>query len=145
MEIVPFSPEYSSRTRSFVLGVLSEEGFDYDSLKDSDLDDIHSSYFHNGGVFFLSLHREKLIGTSAVKNLGCGVCEIKRLYVKKECRGKGIGLSLFLTALEFAKKDHLCIKLKTDSSLKKAISMYLKSGFVVVKKNNGTMWFERHL
>lgn len=143
MSIVPFSCEYSSMTKFFVTGVLSGEGFDYDPLKDSDLDDIEGTYLRNGGAFFLFLYAGEVIGTSAVKALDPGVCEIKRIYVKKECRGKGIGSALFRKALGHAEDNFSHIVLKTDQSLKRAMSMYLKSGFTVIKEENGTLYFEK--
>lgn len=145
MSIRSFSPDFSSKTKRFVLDVLSEEGFEYDVLKDIDLDDIEGNYICKGGAFFISLHNDEVIGTSAVRNLGSDTCEIKRLYVKKEFRGKGLGLSLFRTAMDFAKRNYSCVKLKTDPSLKPAISIYLKHGFTVVKEENGIMYFEKDL
>ena len=145
MSVVLFSPEYSSGTRAFVLGVLSGEGFEYDPLKDSDLDDIGGNYLRTGGAFFIYLYEDEIVGTSAVKDLGSGHCEIKRLYVKKECRGKGIGLALFLAALDFSKKNYSFARLKTDSSLKKAISIYLSNGFEIVNEESGTLYFEKAL
>ena len=143
MNIVPFSPEYSSEVKSFVLGVLSEEGFGYDPLKDSDLDDIHDNYLKKGGAFFMCFSNGNIAGTSAVKDLGSGVCEIKRLYVKSECRGKGLGFSLFRKALEYAEDNFSYVRLKTDSSLKKAISIYEKNGFELIKEDVGTVYFEK--
>ena len=145
MNIRSFSPDFSSKTKRFVLEVLSEEGFEYDALKDVDLDDIKGNYICKGGAFFIFLHNDELIGTSAVRNLGSDTCEIKRLYVKKEYRGKGLGLSLFRTAMDFAKRNHSCVKLKTDPSLKQAISIYLKHGFILIKEENGILYFEKDL
>jgi putative acetyltransferase len=145
MKIVPFSAEYSSMTKSFVISVLAGEGFDYDPLKDFDLDDIWGNYLNKGGAFFLCLSGGEVAGTSAVKNISSGVCEIKRLYVKKECRGKGIGFALFSKALIYAEKNYSHARLKTDSSLKKAISIYIKNGFSVVKEEKGTVYFEKSL
>lgn len=145
MRIRSFSPEYSACIRSFVLGVLADEGFDYDPQKDSDLDEIEGNYVWSGGAFFVSVEDGRIVGTSAVRNLGSGVCEIKRLYVKDECRGKGLGLALFRIALDFAQKHYSKAKLKTDSSLSKAISIYLGHGFNVVGKEDGTLYFEKSL
>jgi Acetyltransferases len=145
MSVVLFSSEYSSGTRDFVLGVLSGEGFDYDPLKDSDLDDIEGNYLRTGGAFFIYLYKGGIVGTSAVKDLGSDQCEIKRLYVKKECRGRGIGLALFLAALDFSKNNYSFAKLKTDESLQKAISIYLSNGFEIVKEKAGTLYFEKPL
>jgi putative acetyltransferase len=145
MKIVPFLPEYSSAARSFVIDVLSGEGFEYDPLKDLDLDDISGNYSCKGGAFFLCLVNGDIVGTSAVKYLNPDVCEIKRLYVRKDYRGRGIGFGLFQKALEYAGDNFKHVKLKTDSSLKKAISIYLKSGFSIVKEGNGTVYFEKSL
>ncbi|WMW21425.1 GNAT family N-acetyltransferase [Methanolobus mangrovi] len=145
MSVFPFSSEYSSGTRAFVLSVLSGEGFEYDPLKDSDLDDVGGNYLRAGGAFFIYLYKGEIVGTSAVKNLGSGNCEVKRLYVKKECRGKGLGLALFLAALDFSKKNYSFVRLKTDSSLKKAIFIYLSNGFEIVKEEAGTLYFEKPL
>ncbi|MDK2948791.1 MAG: putative acetyltransferase [Methanolobus sp.] len=145
MNIVPFSSGYSSAARSFVIDVLCGEGFDYDPLKDSDLNDIQGNYPDNGGAFFLCLSDDEVVGTSAVKNIDSDVCEIKRLYVKKECRGKGVGFALFSKALVYAENNYSYVRLKTDSSLKKAISIYVKNGFSVVKEDKGTVHFEKSL
>ncbi|MDW7730843.1 MAG: GNAT family N-acetyltransferase [Methanolobus sp.] len=145
MRIIPFSPEYSAGIRSFVIGVLAEEGFAYDPQKDSDLDDIGGNYVGSGRAFFLSVEDGRIVGTSAVRSLGPGVCEIKRLYVKNECRGRGMGLALFRTALDFAQKHYSKAKLKTNSSLNKAISIYLGHGFNVVGEVDGTLYFEKSL
>nr|WP_321497281.1 GNAT family N-acetyltransferase [uncultured Methanolobus sp.] len=145
MNIVPFSAEYSSLTRSFIINVLAGEGFDYDPVKDFDLDDIQGNYLDNDGAFFLCLSDGEIAGTSAVKNTGPQACEIKRLYVKKECRGKGVGSALFRKALSYAENNYSHARLKTDPSLKKAISIYLKNGFSVVKEESGTVYFEKSL
>ncbi|TGC09766.1 GNAT family N-acetyltransferase [Methanolobus halotolerans] len=145
MNIIPFSSEYSSRAKSFVIDVLAGEGFAYDPQKDPDLDDIEGNYIRKGGIFFISLANGEVVGTSAVRDMGSGACEIKRLYVRKECRGRGLGLALFRTALDFAEKHHSKIKLKTDPSLRKAISIYLGHGFVITKKEGGFLYFEKSL
>ncbi|WP_407283362.1 GNAT family N-acetyltransferase [Methanolobus sp. WCC1] len=145
MIVLPFSNEYSSMVKSFVIAVLAGEGFDYDPVKDFDLDDIQGIYLEKGGAFFMCLSDDEIVGTSAVKNVGSDVCEIKRLYVKKECRGEGLGFTLFQKALNYAEINYTKVKLKTDSSLKKAISIYLKNGFSVVKEESGTVYFEKSL
>lgn len=145
MKIVSFSPEYSSAARLFVLDVLSGEGFGYDPLKDSDLVDIPGNYPEKRGAFFLCLMNGDIVGTSAVKYLDSDTCEIKRLYVRKDCRGKGIGFTMFQKALEYAEENFTRAKLKTDSTLKTAISIYLKNGFSIVNEGGGTVYFEKYL
>ena len=130
IEILPYAR--TQEVKQLVLGVLEEEGFEYDPVKDYDLDDITAYYHDNGGIFFIGTVDGNVIGTSAVRRIDNKRCEIKRIYVKKEFRGRGYGRELFLRALEFAKVHYPDITLKTDRSLAGAIALYEKFGFSIV-------------
>ncbi|MBE0522979.1 MAG: GNAT family N-acetyltransferase [Methanosarcinales archaeon] len=140
MKIKRFSVNRNNEVKQFVLRVLAEEGFGYDNFKDFDLDDINGCYLLNGGMFFIGIHDGKIIGTSAVYRINENKCEIKRIYVKKEFRGMGYGKDLFIHALDYARNKCQRIILKTDRSLVKAINMYLKYGFSIVKEENDTLF-----
>ncbi len=71
------------------------------------------------------------------------LCEIRRIYLDKEFRGKGNGKKLFMAALDFAEKNCSGVMLKTDSTLTKAIDMYLKHGFTLQKIERGYLYFEK--
>jgi putative acetyltransferase len=129
--------------REVVLEVLLEHGFEYDRLKDSDLKDINSYYFSKGGTFFVGIDDGRVVGTAGVRKLEGNLCEIRRIYLEKGYRGKGNGEKLFLAALNFAEKNCSSAVLKTDSTLKKAISMYLKHGFSFVKEKEGYLYYEK--
>lgn len=129
--------------REVVLGVLLEHGFEYDRLKDADLKDINSYYLSKDGAFFVGIDNGRVVGTAGVRKLEENMCEIRRIYLKKEYRGKGNGEKLFLAALNFAEKNCAGALLKTDPALKKAINMYLKHGFSFVMKKDGYMYFEK--
>ena len=140
MKIKRFSVNRNNEVKQFVLRVLAEEGFGYDKFKDFDLDDINGYYLINGGMFFIGIQDGKIIGTSAVYRKNENKCEIKRIYVKKEFREMGYGKDLFLHALDYARNKCQRIILKTDRSLVKAINMYLKYGFSIVKEENDTLF-----
>ncbi len=140
MKITRFSADRNNEVKQFVLKVLAEEGFGYDNLKDLDLDDINGYYLQNGGMFFIGIHDGKIIGTSAVYRKNEHKCEIKRIYVKKEFRGMGYGKELLLHALDYAMDECKIIMLKTDRSLVKAINMYLKYGFSIIKEEDETIF-----
>lgn len=129
--------------RDVVLEVLLEHGFEYDRLKDADLKDINGYYFAKGGTFFVGLVDGKVVGTAGVRKLDENLCEIRRIYLKKGFRGKGNGEKLFLAALDFAWKNSSGAMLKTDSTLEKAICMYLKHGFTFVKEKEGYLYYEK--
>lgn len=151
MIIQTYDESKKDEIKELVLGVLLEHGFEYDRLKDADLKDINGYYFAKGGTFFMGLENGRVIGTAGVRKLKDGRGEIRRIYLKKEFRNKGYGKRLFLAALEFAEKNCSGAVLKTDATLKKAIDMYLKNGFILSQDNKLStntkfeyLYFEKH-
>ncbi|MGV8077176.1 MAG: GNAT family N-acetyltransferase [Methanosarcina sp.] len=126
-----------------VLDVLQEHGFEYDRLKDADLKDINSYYFASGGTFFVGIADGRVVGSAGVRKLDEDLCEIRRIYLKKDFRNKGNGKKLFRAALDFAEKNCSGAVLKTDETLTKAINMYLKHGFTFQKEEKGYLYFEK--
>lgn len=144
MIIRKYESSKKAEVRDVVLDVLLEHGFEYDRLKDADLKDIEGYYFEKGGTFFVGLAEDgRVVGTAAVRNINGQRCEIRRIYLKKDFRGKGHGKELFLAALAFAEKKFLSVVLKTDATLTKAIDMYLKQGFTFLKEEKGYLYFEK--
>ncbi|HJH32085.1 MAG TPA: GNAT family N-acetyltransferase [Methanosarcinaceae archaeon] len=143
MIIKTFSKSLTDEVKELVLGVLKEQGFGYDPTKDFDLDDINGYYLQSDGVFYIGIVNGEMIGTSAVRRTGKEQCEIKRIYVKKEFRGRGLGRKLFLKAVEFARVNYSIVVLKTDAKLTDAIGLYLKNGFSVIKEEKGVVYFEK--
>jgi putative acetyltransferase len=143
MEIQRYDESRKEEVRDVVLEVLMEHGFEYDILKDSDLNDIKAYYFGSGGTFFVGISEGKVVGTAGVRKLDGNTCEIRRIYLKKAFRNKGNGKKLFRTALDFAEKNCSGAVLKTDSTLTKAIDMYLKHGFTFQKEERGYLYFEK--
>lgn len=143
MIIQRYDDSRQEEVREVVLEVLLEHGFEYDRLKDADLKDINGYYFAKGGTFFVGLANDRVIGTAGVRKLDGNLCEIRRIYLKKDYRGKGNGEKLFLAALDFAEKNCAGVMLKTDSTLKKAIGMYLKHGLTFVEEKEGYLYYEK--
>jgi putative acetyltransferase len=145
MIIQRYDDTRKEEVHDLVLGVLLEHGFEYDKLKDADLNDINGYYFANGGTFFIGIEGGRVVGTAGVRKLEGNLCEIRRIYLKKDFRGKGNGKKLFMAALDFAEKNCLGSMLKTDARLTKAIDMYLKKGFTLQKIERGYLYFEKKL
>jgi putative acetyltransferase len=143
MIIQKYDDSRKEEVREVVLEVLLEHGFEYDRLKDADLNDINGYYFSKGGTFFVGVADGRVVGTAGVRKLDENMCEIRRIYLKKDFRGKGNGEKLFLTALDFARKNYPAVMLKTDSTLKKAIGIYLKHGFTISKEEKGYLYYEK--
>ncbi len=143
MRIGVFHRSLTAAVKELVLGVLSEEGFEYDSAKDFDLDKIEDYYLQNRGIFYTGVVDGTIVGTSAVRRIDDGTCEIKRIYVRKDFRGRGFGRALLIQALKFAEENYSKVVLKTDARLEGAINLYHRNGFSVVKENDGVMYFEK--
>jgi putative acetyltransferase len=143
MIIQRYDDSRKEEVREVVLEVLLEHGFEYDRLKDADLNDINGYYFSKGGTFFVGIEEGRVVGTAGVRKLDGNLCEIRRIYLKKGYRGKGNGENLFLAALDFAGKNCAGAMLKTDSTLKKAINMYLKHGFSFVEEKKGYLYYNK--
>jgi putative acetyltransferase len=145
MRIERFIPRRGNEVKELVLRVLAEQGFDFDPEKDSDLDDIAGHYLAKGGMFFTGLSGDEVIGTAAVRRVNTEKCEIRRIYLKQEFRGKGYGRQLFLHALSYARSHYPVVTLKTDRSLGRAVSMYQRSGFSVIREDGDTLFFRMEI
>lgn len=145
MIIQRYDDTRKEEVHDLVLSVLLEHGFEYDRLKDADLNDINDYYFASGGTFFVGIEDCRVVGTAGVRKFEGNLCEIRRIYLDRDFRGKGNGKKLFMAALDFAEKNCSGVMLKTDSTLTKAIDMYLKQGFTLQKIERGYLYFEKKL
>lgn len=99
---------------------------------DKDLLDIQASYWQSGGMFYVLLDKDRVIGTVALRCENERVFELCRMYLAEKFRGQGLGKGLLQFAIEQAKSRGAAeIYLKTASVLKEAIALYQKSGFVL--------------
>ena len=109
---------------------------------DSDLVHLGEYYNrHNGGCLYVAEIEDsnKIIRTAAIRNLKQfhSACELKRMFVSKEYRKLGIGQGLLDMTLDFARKTgYYKILLYSSSDLKAARNLYLKNGFVDIKRYN---------
>jgi putative acetyltransferase len=99
---------------------------------EKELQTLHQVYSHPQGCIILAKQDNKTIGCVALKPIADGVCEMKRLYVRPEARGLGLGRKLVEELIRFARKSDIykTMKLDTLSKLKEAILLYRSYGFV---------------
>jgi putative acetyltransferase len=118
--------------QKIVFGVLSEYGLKNDPLgTDSDLNDIEKNYIEKGGTFVVVENdSNQILGTGGLFYLKPGVCELRKMYLLKETRGKGIGKKMMDYLLAKARElGFERIELETASVLKEAINLYIHYGF----------------
>ncbi len=98
---------------------------------EKELETLHQVYVPPMGCIILAKDHSQVLGCIALKPIGEGVCEMKRLYVRPGARGKSLGKKLVEELIDFAKKvGYKTMKLDTISSLKEAINLYQSKGFV---------------
>jgi len=127
------SSKDSEAITRLVYGVLEEYGLKPDPAEtDADLKDIERSYLARGGAFFVLEDRDGLIiGAYGLYPLDNQTCELRKMYLHKDHRGKGLGKLLLDSALARARElGFTRVTLETASVLKEAIALYESYGFV---------------
>jgi len=118
--------------RKLVFSVLAEYGLKNDPTgTDLDMDDIQASYFDRGGVFeVVEADDGRIVGTVALYPLSKGVCELRKMYLSPEARGKGLGKQLMERMLDRARSlGFTRMVLETAAPLVEAIGLYKRYGF----------------
>jgi GNAT superfamily N-acetyltransferase len=98
-----------------------------------DLLDIATTYLNTGGGFWGAIYNNELVGTIALMPLGHNSAAIRKMFVKKEFRGKEYGTAqlLFETLLTYSKAQGLSdLYLGTVDMLKAAHRFYERNDFI---------------
>lgn len=104
--------------------------------KDKDLNDIESNYLLNNGFFGVVVQTETnlIVGCFGLFPMNGNICELRKMYLLKEQRGKGLGKFILDIARQEAKEKHFKkIVLETISALTTAIFLYKQYGFKEIK------------
>ena len=84
---------------------------------------------------FTLVKNESVIGFTILRPMSEGCVELKRLYLISSERGCGLGRMLLEFAIQYAKENKVqTIRLETTSKFKEAVSLYQRSGFLVMKE-----------
>ena len=119
---------------ALVTSVLAEYGFSaHVGSVQRNLAAIDDGYARGG--FWVADLDGAVVGTVAIRPKEGTTCELKRLYVKKDARGHGVGRALYAHAEAFARSagyDRIWL----DSSRKfvEARRLYEKNGFVLLEE-----------
>ncbi|MDO6432539.1 GNAT family N-acetyltransferase [Flavitalea sp. BT771] len=103
----------------------------------SDLLDVESFYIAPGGNFWGAFSEGQLVGTIALIAIGHRAGAIRKMFVRKEFRGKGSGIAqrLFETLVEYCGEHGISeLYLGTVSVLQAAHRFYERNGFHRLEK-----------
>ena len=118
--------------RRIVRSVLDEYRLapDPDGI-DRDLADPLASYAGRGGALDVVVEAHgNVVGCCGIYPLEHGACELRKMYLVKEARGRGLGKRLLDRALAFARgRGFERVELETASVLERAMALYAAAGF----------------
>jgi carbonic anhydrase len=95
---------------------------------DRELAELPGRYARPAGCMFLATWDAELAGCVALRQIGEGVCEMKRLYVRPALRGRGIGRALAEAIVEEARRIGYK-RMRLDTVLEPAKRLYCSLGF----------------
>lgn len=97
---------------------------------DRELSDFPASYLPPAGALIVAARDEHLAGSVAMRRLDDEVCEMKRLYVRPDFRGLGVGRELAVAIIESAKgMGYRHMRLDTLPGMEDAQRLYRALGF----------------
>jgi putative acetyltransferase len=101
---------------------------------DKELADLPGDYAPPAGRLFLAEYEGQLAGCVALHKLDGGICEMKRLYLRPQFRGKGLGRVLADRIISEARQiGYERMRLDTvEPVMKDAVVMYRRIGFLEI-------------
>lgn len=138
MQIQPIQNEYENQIVDLILNIQQKEFNVPITLEDQpDLLDIQNFYFKSGGTFLGAFIDGKLVGTIALVKFNPEAAAIRKMFVKKEFRGKEFQIAQQLLEQLIAYSKEKGIKdlyLGTVSLLQAALRFYEKNNFATIPK-----------
>ncbi len=90
-------------------------------------------YKSPNGAFFIIYFGESPIGCVGLKRFDSRSCELKRMYIKEEFRGRGFAKTVINFIADAATRlGYEQILLDTNVEMPAAVSAYLKAGFIEI-------------
>ena len=108
---------------------------------DEATDRMSTCYQDEGSIYFIAEENGVLLGGSGIApipNQKENYCELQRMFLTAEARGKGIGKTLMEKCIAFAKEaGYSLVYIETFEHMPQARKLYERSGFKYVENSIG--------
>ena len=132
IKIRQISQQDNNEVKNLISKIMEDEFIESAlSYTTDDLDNTCDHYNGKHEVFYLAEGGGRIVGTVGIKNDGAHNALLRRLFLKKEFRGKGYGSKLVIHALDFCRKaGYKKVLFRGTNSMAAAYKTCLKNGFL---------------
>ena len=116
-----------------------------------ELNELPGDYSPPSGRLLLGFHDSDPAGCVALRRISEEICEMKRLFVRPQCRGLGLGRALAMKVIEDACEiGYRRMRLDIVPTMQTAIALYFSLGFKEIEPYRynpikGAKFMELHL
>ncbi|MEY4541911.1 MAG: hypothetical protein RLZZ306_3668 [Bacteroidota bacterium] len=140
IKIQPFENQDTNQIVNLILNIQQNEFQVPITINEQqDLLNIPSFYQQGVGNFWVAKSEEEVVGTIALIDCGENIGTIRKMFVKKEFRGKEFGIAQrLLDILQASSRENgiTNLYLGTIERLQAAIRFYERNGFKLIEKEN---------
>lgn len=139
IQICEYNKSYQQGILQMILEIQQQEYHLPITAQDQpDLANIEVFYQQDNGNFWVAVENGAIVGTIAIKNISHGNAILRKMFVRKEYRGKELGVShaLLMKLIEWARQKKFSkIYLGTTPQFLAAHRFYQRNGFEEIHKD----------
>lgn len=142
-EIRTIQPTDNAALAAVIKTALEEQGNNKPGTiyYDPQLYEMFQGYQTADSIYYVVIEHGTLLGgcgIARIPNQSGNYCELQRMFLKKEARGKGIGAALMEKCIAFAQQAHYdLVYIETFCNMTEAIKLYERSGFEYIEQAMG--------
>ncbi len=131
ISIRQIQPSDNEQVRQLIDEIMRDEfGAVQGAYARHDLDNPSAYYSGAKDIFLVAEKDGRIIGTVAIKEDSPDTALLRRVFVRKDCRGRGYGDMLMRKAMEFCFDRHYQnVNFRGTDQMQQALKLCLKQGF----------------